>query len=42
MKSITNEEMQRYIFPQSQYFFSLLGRHLNILDKKTLEKIAKG
>ena len=39
MKSITNEEMQRYIFPQSQYFFSILGRHLNILDKKTLEKI---
>jgi hypothetical protein len=39
MKSITNEEMQRYIFPQSQYFFSTLGKYLKFLDKKTWEKI---
>ena len=39
MKSITNEEMQRYIFPQSQYFFSTLGKYLKFLDKKTWERI---
>jgi len=40
MKSITNEEMQRYIFPQSQYFFGTLGKYLHILDKKTFDKIS--
>jgi FMN phosphatase YigB (HAD superfamily) len=39
MKSMTNEEMQRFVFPQMQYFFATVGKYLDIIDAKTFSKI---